>query len=82
MGCMLHQKNSTKAYKKASLSPRPKPHHLMKCERAVRHRRMALSHFGGRGGTSSPHTQKKDLFKQKRAEFGATGTGVLGEFLG
>ena len=27
----------------------------MKCERAAQHRRVALSHFGGCGGTSSPH---------------------------
>ena len=54
---MLHKKQKalTQTHKKASLSQRPKPHHLMNCERAVRHRRTALSQFGGRGGTSSPH---------------------------
>ena len=59
-GSMLHKKQKalTQTHKKASLSQRPKPHHLMKCERAARHRRVALSHFGGRGGTSSPHTKK------------------------
>ena len=49
------QKTFTKAHKKAPLPQRPKPHHLMNCERAVRHRRTALSQFGGCGGTSSPH---------------------------
>ena len=53
-------KNLTKTHKKAPPLQRPKPHHLMKCERAARHRRVALSHFGGCGGTSSPH--KKNYF--------------------
>ena len=59
-GSMLHkkQKGLTQTHKKASLSQRPKPHHLMKCERAARHRRVALSHFGGCGGTGPP-TQKE-----------------------
>ena len=39
---------------KASLSRRPKPHHLMNCERAVRRCRAALSQFGGCGGTGPP----------------------------
>ena len=57
---MLHknQKALTQTHKKASLLQRPKPHHLMNCERAVRQRRAALSQFGGRGGTLSPPTQK------------------------
>ena len=61
---MLHkkQKTSTKNHKKAPLPQRPKPHHLMKSERAARHRRVALSHFGGRGGTlSPPHKKNKKL---------------------
>ena len=41
-------------HKKASLPKRPKPITLMNCERAARHRRTALSQFGGRGGTGPP----------------------------
>ena len=65
---MLHKKQNahTQAHKKASLLQRPKPHHLMNCERAVRHRRAALSQFGGRGGTSSPH---KKTLKELRHHF-------------
>ena len=48
--------------------PRPKPHHLMKSERAARHCRVALSLFGGRGGTSSPPHSKKSLFRQIKAQ--------------
>ena len=48
----------TQTHKKVSLSQRPKPHHLMKCERAARHRRVALSHFGGAWGDWSPHTKR------------------------
>ena len=48
-------------HKKASPLQRPKPHHLMNCERAVRQRRAALSQFGGRGGTLSPPTHKKTI---------------------
>ena len=61
-GSMLHKKQKaiTQTHKKAPLPQHPKPHHLMKCERAARHRRVALSHFGGCGGTSSPH--KKNYF--------------------
>ena len=72
-GGMLHkkQKTSTTAHKKAPLSQRPKPHHLMKSERAARHRRVALSLFGGRGGTLSPHTKKiKNLIFQGIDFFG------------
>ena len=59
-GSMLHKKQKalTKTHKKASLSQRPKPHHLMNCDRAVRHRRATLSQFGGVWGDWSPHKKK------------------------
>ena len=44
---------------KASLSRRPKSHHLMNCERAVRRCRAALSQFGGGGGGTGPPTKKQ-----------------------
>ena len=49
----------TKTYQKASPSQGSKPHHLMKCERGARQSRVPLSHFGGRGGTSSPHKKNR-----------------------
>ena len=54
-------KKLTKPHKKAPPLQRPKPHHLMNCERAVRHRRAALSQFGGRGGTGPPPKKLKTL---------------------
>ena len=52
-------KKLTQTHKKASLPPRPKPHHFMNCERAVRHCRAALSQFGGVGGLVPPQKNKK-----------------------
>ena len=54
---MIHQTQNSppQPHKKSPPTQRPKAHHLMKCERAARHRRVALSHFGGGGGTLSPH---------------------------
>ena len=49
----------TKTYQKASPSQGSKPHHHMKCERGARQSRVPLSHFGGRGGTSSPHKKNR-----------------------
>ena len=48
-------KNLTKTHKKAPPLQRPKPHHLMKCEKGAWRSHVPFSHFGGRGGTSSPH---------------------------
>ena len=53
-----NKKPSLKPTKSPEQTQHPKPHHLMNCERAVRHRRAALSQFGGRGGAGPP-TQKK-----------------------
>ena len=50
---------NTKTYQKASPSQGSKPHHHMKCERGARQSRVLLSHFGGRGGTSSPHKKNR-----------------------
>ena len=53
---MLHkkQKPSLKPTERPGQTRHTKPHKPMNCERAVRHRRTALSQFGGRGGTGPP----------------------------
>ena len=55
-GSMLHkkQKPSLKPTERPGQTRHTKPHKPMNCERAVRHRRTALSQFGGRGGTGPP----------------------------
>ena len=62
-GSMLHKKQKalTQTHRMVPLPPRPKPHHLMKCERAARHCRVALSHFGGGGGTGPPTKKTKNM---------------------
>ena len=53
---MLHKHTSPhQTHKKAPPLQRPKPHHLMKCEKGTWRSHVPFSHFGGRGGTSSPH---------------------------
>ena len=54
-------KNLIKTHKKAPPLQRPKPHHLMKCEKGAWRSHVPFSHFGGRGGTSSPHKKNYDL---------------------
>ena len=57
--CFTKNKKPTpKPTKGSGKTRKAKPHHLMNCERAVRHRRATLSQFGGGGGTSSPHKKK------------------------
>ena len=66
-------KNLTKTHKKAPPLQRPKPHHLMKCEKGAWRSHVPFSHFGGRGGTSSPHTKKTkalSFFATSAAHFG------------
>ena len=54
---MLHkkQKPSLKPTERPGQTRHTKPHKPMNCERAVRHRRTALSQFGGAWGDWSPH---------------------------
>ena len=52
--------------KKPSQSRRPKPHHLMKCEKGAWRSHVPFSHFGGGGGDWSPH--KKKLGRRYRIE--------------
>ena len=63
---MLHKKQKalTQTHKKASPPQRPKPHHLMKCEKGTWRSHVPFSHFGGCGGTSSPH-KKKQTYRLK-----------------
>lgn len=60
-GSMLHkkQKGLTQTHRKVPLPPRPKPHHLMKCEKGAWRSHVPFSHFGGRGGTGPP-TKKNE----------------------
>ena len=78
---MLHKKQKalTKNHKKAPPLQRPKPHHLMKCEKGAWRSYVPFSHFGGRGGTSSPH-KKKLRFNAIVGVFGMTRQGVAHHF--
>ena len=55
-------KSPTKTHKEAPPPQRPKPHHLMKCAKGTWRSHVPFAHFGGRGGTSSPHTKKMSQF--------------------
>ena len=67
------KKPSLKPTKSPGQTQRPKPHHLMNCERAVRHRRAALSQFGGGWGDFVPPQKKTkalSFFATSAAHFG------------
>ena len=60
---MLHKKQKalTQTHKKASPPQRPKPHHLMKCEKGTWRSHVPFSHFGGCGGGFVPPQKKTNL---------------------
>ena len=75
VGGLVPPQKTPKPTKRPGKTRHTKPHKPMNCERAVRHRRAALSQFGGRGGTGPPTKKnasptKKDL--QGRAKRGVS----------